>query len=574
MSTVTFTTATGGSGATYSDDDTDSTTLKNGHHRQRFIPVLTETVNTAAFTVTTATASAASAAASAASAASAILSTSTTATSTTSNAIPTSGLPVSKSFTIETGKTLSVGMTIKVTATSSTANWMLGTITSYTSGTGALVMDITNSNGVGTYTAWSLSLSAPILSTTSNSVVSLSSAYSPAYNDKGSVYLCTGTFSLTYTAAATLGNGWYAYFKNDGTGVITHDPNASETIEGAATVTQQPGEFFLVLCDGTNFQLFRLVSKKVFYSARTSNTILGASDSSYLIDITSGTFSQTFTAAASLGSGWHVWLRNSGTGDITLDPNASETIDGLTSYIMYPGEVRFVQCNGSVFRSYVIQGFSRTFNSSGTFTKPPGYTIFGAELWSGGCSGQRTNNVSLNSSGGGGGGYSNFNIRATAVGTTETVTVGAGGAAVTTVAGGNVGGNTSLGALAVVYGSPSFYDGGSVKNGLTDSNPDGYAGAGVGTSASSSVLGGANASNNASTVSGSSVWGGAAGGSVNDSGVLRAAGTSVYGGNGGAASIASNGTAGSAPGGGGGATQTGTASGAGGAGQVNIWGIL
>jgi hypothetical protein len=66
-------------------------------------------------------------------------------------------------------------------------------------------------------------------------------------------------------------------------------------------------------------------------SVRTSNTILGAADASTLIAITSGTFTQTFTAAATLGSGWFCYIQNAGTGDITLDPDASELIDGLTS---------------------------------------------------------------------------------------------------------------------------------------------------------------------------------------------------------------------------------------------------
>ena len=41
---------------------------------------------------------------------------------------------------------------------------------------------------------------------------------------------CSGTFTLAATAAATLGNGWWCYVRDTGTGVITLDPNASEAL--------------------------------------------------------------------------------------------------------------------------------------------------------------------------------------------------------------------------------------------------------------------------------------------------------------------------------------------------------
>src|SRR5262249_7283534 len=64
----------------------------------------------------------------------------------------------------------------------------------------------------------------------------------------------TGTWTLSYTAAATLGSGWFEYIRNDGTGAITLDPNASETVDGAPTIVVYPGEAFTVFCDGSNFK--------------------------------------------------------------------------------------------------------------------------------------------------------------------------------------------------------------------------------------------------------------------------------------------------------------------------------
>ena len=94
-------------------------------------------------------------------------------------------------------------------------------------------------------------------------------------------------------------------------------------------------------------------SPTIVRSARTSNTVLGTADVSTLIDITSGTFSQTFTAAATLGSGWFCYIQNSGTGYVTLDPSGSETItrDGVafTTWVLWPQEAALIVCNGTGF---------------------------------------------------------------------------------------------------------------------------------------------------------------------------------------------------------------------------------
>lgn len=79
---------------------------------------------------------------------------STNGTSSTSVTIGTG----SKSFTASTSKSWVVGMTLKL-ANSST-NWMIGELTSYDTGTGALVMNIRRVMGSGTYASWTISLAA------------------------------------------------------------------------------------------------------------------------------------------------------------------------------------------------------------------------------------------------------------------------------------------------------------------------------------------------------------------------------------------------------------------------------
>lgn len=85
-------------------------------------------------------------------------------------------------------------------------------------------------------------------------------------------------------------------------------------------------------------------------TSRSSNTILAAADLAYLIDCTS-TFTQTLTAAATLGSAWFCYIRNSGTGIITIDPNSAETIDGAATIPVFPGEAFTLICDGSNFKT-------------------------------------------------------------------------------------------------------------------------------------------------------------------------------------------------------------------------------
>lgn len=78
-------------------------------------------------------------------------------TSTTSVAIATG----SKSFTVATGKLLQAGQYVIVASTPSPANYMVGQVTSYNSGTGALVVNVLSIGGSGTLAAWTISLSPP-----------------------------------------------------------------------------------------------------------------------------------------------------------------------------------------------------------------------------------------------------------------------------------------------------------------------------------------------------------------------------------------------------------------------------
>lgn len=79
-------------------------------------------------------------------------------------------------------------------------------------------------------------------------------------SDIGKTIVATGSFTQTFTAAATLGDGWYIHYRNDGVGTITLDPNGAETIDGSTTIAVSPGSSLTIVCDGANFKTIGKVS--------------------------------------------------------------------------------------------------------------------------------------------------------------------------------------------------------------------------------------------------------------------------------------------------------------------------
>lgn len=174
------------------------------------------------------------------------------ATSTTSTLVGTGA----RTFTTQASKQYAAGMWVIVVRTSAPTTWMLGQVTSY-SGT-SLAISVSAINGSGTYTDWSIGVSGP--QGAAGSITDLltsakSSAYTAVAGDKGTVIRCTGTWTLALTSAGTLASGWWCWVVNDGTGIITVDPSAAQTVNGVATVAMYPGEMALLQCDGTLFTL-------------------------------------------------------------------------------------------------------------------------------------------------------------------------------------------------------------------------------------------------------------------------------------------------------------------------------
>lgn len=175
MASVTFPTNVGGDGSTVSDDANATTGLANGGHRTRFVPALGQIVGIAQNLVNSASSASASAA----------LALNAPGTQATSASAISIGIG-SKSLTLaQTGKNFVVGQYVALVTLSSEQtlylsffetnygvfdpnsptgpDWMVGVITAFNSGTGAMTVNVSHYAGAGLATSWSVVPTSPLM---------------------------------------------------------------------------------------------------------------------------------------------------------------------------------------------------------------------------------------------------------------------------------------------------------------------------------------------------------------------------------------------------------------------------
>lgn len=153
MTAVTFPPTLGGSGRTYSDDNSPTTGLGNDGHRDRLIPLLQDTVAMAQTAKDKADAAQASAN-------TAVNAPGTSATVASVTIPAATGGNVAFNLQ-QTGKAFSIGQTVVVALTASALNQFTGVITAFNAGTGAMTVNCQQFAGAGTGAA-TVSLTSPI----------------------------------------------------------------------------------------------------------------------------------------------------------------------------------------------------------------------------------------------------------------------------------------------------------------------------------------------------------------------------------------------------------------------------
>jgi len=211
----------------------------------------------------------------------------------------------------------------------------------------------------------------------------------------------TGSLSVYMPPANETSVGTDSLIRNVGSNTFTMRDNAGNTI---VSVAAGEAKYIYVTDNSTAAGTWGVIAFGVGSSSADAATLAGyglkaitttlnqshpvtttatgfTADSTYRAKTlvwTGGVGTIALTAAATLGDDWFFMVRNNGTGLLTIDPNASELINGDSSLALQIGDSAFVVCSGGAFYTVGL-GQSTTFAysqlvlpvTSGTYTLTP-----------------------------------------------------------------------------------------------------------------------------------------------------------------------------------------------------------
>ena len=123
----------------------------------------------------------------------------------------------------------------------------------------------------------------------SQPVTTFSSNYTALDSDRSNTYVWTGgAGTLTLSSAATLGDNWFMFLRNGGTGALTVSGTGGNTINGSGSLIFQPSDSAIIVCSGSTFYTVGLGKNTQFAFTQLTKAV------------TTGTYTLTATEASNV----------------------------------------------------------------------------------------------------------------------------------------------------------------------------------------------------------------------------------------------------------------------------------
>ena len=181
-------------------------------------------------------------------------------------------------------------------------------------------------------------------------VLQLNSSYTAGVSDRAHMINWTGASgTLSLTGAATLGDDWFLYVRNNGSSALTIDPNSTETINSSTTLVMTPGDSAMIICDGSSFYTVGLGKSSVFTFDYTQINVAGTGTYTLsgfelnriaydLIGVLTGNRSVVVPATVQ-----QYWITNGTTGAFTLTVKTSAG----SGVVVPQGGAAILYCDGT-----------------------------------------------------------------------------------------------------------------------------------------------------------------------------------------------------------------------------------
>lgn len=193
-------------------------------------------------------------------------------------------------------------------------------------------------------------------------VTTFNNNYTAGVNDRAKMYNWTGAGgTLTLPDPTVMGDNWFMYLRNSGSGAVVADPPGATNIDGSPSLSFQPGESAIIVSDGADFYTIGFGQSAAFAFDYTVINVPGTGNYTLVgseLNRVAYRFTGTLTGNRVIivpATVQQYWVDNQTTGAYTL---TIEPSGGGTGFVISQGERAILYCDGTDVLNASTQGIS------------------------------------------------------------------------------------------------------------------------------------------------------------------------------------------------------------------------